>query len=472
MPRRRVAALPSAAPALPSTRGVQKRVKSAARGRKKSPPPSPRSVVPSPAPPSPQPPQRSSSSLTHCEQRAGEQRCSPRKRAQEEDATNSSLGRAARRARHDPEAAPQPPAAPQPQRETSSDDDNSSTTITKVKAEEETRVAAEGTALVSAAPPTKRRVLRHFETSLVLSTSTALTGPQKEKIIASLSRAGEGMMARARGDFVDTRCKGATPAQRAAVDERVRRWFDAGVHDGFKALYDVLNRHVELELPKALEMCAPPAAMRCHACRAARAHATDTRAIVCAPSAAGRTPPPTTSMARRGARSLRRCISSRSYGSSSGPSCRRAAVPSATPRTLRSAATYSRARTGAHSPSRAPPRVRVARCLCALIMPDVSLVLVQVVRRVLPEAAQDGGAGRRAQGAVLPVVPPRVPKDHGVARHAAAGRRVAGGALDARKPGPAAMRGLYAMALRYATPGGAEARRGGRGCASAVRAHI
>ena len=348
---RRVAALPSAAPALPSTRGVQKRAKRAARGRKKSPPPSTRSVVPDPSPPNPQPPQRSSSSLTRCEQRAGEQRCSPRKRALEEDPNDSSLGHAARRARHDPEAAPQPPAAPQPQRETSSDDDNSSTTITKVKAEEEARVAAEETSLVSsAAPPTKRRVLRHFETSLVLSTSTALTGPQKEKIVARLSRAGESMMARARGDFVDTRCKGATPAERAAVDERVRRWFDAGVHDGFKALYDVLNRHVELELPKALEMCAPPAAMRCHACRAARAHATDTRAIVCAPSAAGRTPPPTTSMARRGARSLRRCISSRSYGSSSRPSCRRADVPSATPRTTRSAAAYSRARTGAHPP--------------------------------------------------------------------------------------------------------------------------
>ena len=351
--------MPSAAPALPSTRGVQKRAKRAARGRKKSPPPSPRSVAPDPSPPFPQPQQRSSSSLTRCEQRASEQRCSPRKRAREEDANDSSLGHAARRARHDPESAPQPPAAPQPQRENSSDDDNSSTTITKVKAEEEeARVAAEGTVLVSsAAPPTKRRVLRHFETSLVLSTSTALTGPQKEKIVARLSRAGEGMMARARGDFVDTRCKGATPAQRAAVDEHVRRWFDAGVHDGFKALYDVLNRHVELELPKALEMCAPPAAMRNHLCRAARAHATDTRAIVCAPSAAGRTPPPTTSMARRGARSLHRCIWSRSYGSSSGPSCRRAAVPSARTRTLRSAATYSRARTGAHSPSRAPPRV-------------------------------------------------------------------------------------------------------------------
>ena len=90
-----------------------------------------------------------------------------------------------------------------------------------------------------------------------------------------------------------------------------------------------------------------------------------------------------------------------------------------------------------------------------MIVPDVrrSLVLMQVVRRVLPEAAQDGGAGGRAQGAVLPAVPARVPKDHGVARHADAGRRVAGGALDVREPGPAAMRGLYAMAL-LATPGG------------------
>ena len=53
-------------------------------------------------------------------------------------------------------------------------------------------------------------------------------------------------------------------------------------------------------------------------------------------------------------------------------------------------------------------------------------------------AAQDGGARRRARGAVLPVVPPRVPKDHGVARGAAgAGRRVAGGALDLRaNPAP------------------------------------
>lgn len=116
-------------------------------------------------------------------------------------------------------------------------------------------MAAEGTALVSsAAPPTKRRVLRHFETSLVLSTSTALTGPQKEKIVARLSRAGESMMARARGDFVDTRCKGATPAERAAVDECVRSWFDAGVHDGFKALYSVLDQHTKLKLPKALEL--------------------------------------------------------------------------------------------------------------------------------------------------------------------------------------------------------------------------
>jgi len=180
------------------------------------------------------------------------QRCSPRKRAREEDANDSSLGHAARRARHDPEAAPQPPAAPQPQRETSSDDDNSSTTITKAKAEEEARVTAEGTALVSsAAPPTKRRALGHFETSLVLSTSTALTGPQKEKIIVRLTRAGEGRMARVRGDFVDTHCADAPPAKRAAVDERVRCWFDDGVHDGFESLYGVLEEQAKLKLAKA-----------------------------------------------------------------------------------------------------------------------------------------------------------------------------------------------------------------------------
>ena len=62
---------------------------------------------------------------------------------------------------------------------------------------------------------------------------------------------------------------------------------------------------------------------------------------------------------------------------------------------------------------------------------------VQGVRRLLPKAAQDGGARRRARGAVLPVVPPRVPKDHGVARGAGAGPRVAGGALDVRaNPAP------------------------------------
>ena len=105
-------------------------------------------------------------------------------------------------------------------------------------------------------------------------------------------------------------------------------------------------------------------------------------------------------------------------------------------------------------------------------MPDVSLVLVQVVRRVLPEAAQDGGAGRRAQGAVLPAVPPRVPKDHGVERHAAAWRRVAGGALDVRSsPAPPQCQ-AYMLWRCSQRPEGAEARRVGRGCAGAVRAHL
>mgnify|MGYP006879402104 CR=1 FL=1 len=69
-------------------------------------------------------------------------------------------------------------------------------------------------------------------------------------------------------------------------------------------------------------------------------------------------------------------------------------------------------------------------------------------------AAQDGGAGRRAQGAVLPAVPPRVPKDHGVARSAANVRRVAGGALDVRRPGPAAMRGICYGVARNGTRSG------------------
>ena len=126
-------------------------------------------------------------------------------------------------------------------------------------------MAAEGTALVSsAAPPTKRRVLRHFETSLVLSTSMALTGPKKEKIIARLTRAGESRMARVRGDFVDTHCADAPPAKRAAVDERVRCWLDDGVNDGFESLYGVLQEQAKLTLAKARKLCAPPASMRSH----------------------------------------------------------------------------------------------------------------------------------------------------------------------------------------------------------------
>ena len=75
----------------------------------------------------------------------------------------------------------------------------------------------------------------------------------------------------------------------------------------------------------------------------------------------------------------------------------------------------------------------------------------QFVRQMLSAAAQDGGARRRARGAMLPAVPPRVPKDHGVARGAGAGRRVAGGALDVRKPGPPQC-GAYAMALLEQRP--------------------
>ena len=258
MRRRRLATVPSVAPALPSSRGVQKRVKRAARGRKKSPPPSPPSVVPLPAPPSPQPPQRSSSSLTHCEQRAGVQRCSPRKRAREEDANDSSLGPAARRARLDPEAAPQLPAAPQPQRETSSDDGNSSTTITKPGAEEEARVAAEGASLVSsAAPPTKRGFLRHFETALLHSTSAALTA-EKEKVVDTLTAAGESGLSNAHGVFLAQHCAHATREECAFVDGRLRLWFAAGTGGDFKELFDTLEEHGKLTLSEALARCAQP----------------------------------------------------------------------------------------------------------------------------------------------------------------------------------------------------------------------
>ncbi len=59
------------------------------------------------------------------------------------------------------------------------------------------------------------------------------------------------------------------------------------------------------------------------------------------------------------------------------------------------------------------------------------------MRRLLPKAAQDGSARRRARGAVLPVVPLRVPKDHGLARGAGAGRRVAGGRALGVRANPA-----------------------------------
>ena len=58
------------------------------------------------------------------------------------------------------------------------------------------------------------------------------------------------------------------------------------------------------------------------------------------------------------------------------------------------------------------------------------------------------GARRRARGAVLPAVPPRVPKDHGMARGAGAVRRVAGGALNVRANPAPSQCGAYAMASR------------------------
>ena len=92
----------------------------------------------------------------------------------------------------------------------------------------------------------------------------------------------------------------------------------------------------------------------------------------------------------------------------------------------------------------AAPMIEGLRVVCRQLQPEAAergarlAARVQDLRRLLPKAAQDGVARRRARGAVLPAVPPRVPKDHGVAR----GAGVSGGALDVRKPGPAAIRGL------------------------------
>ena len=162
--------------------------------------------------------------------------------------------------------------------------------------------------------------------------------------------------------------------------------------------------------------------------------------------------PPTTSMARSGARSLRRSTSSRSFGSSTRRSCRPADVPSATRRTTRSAATYSRASTGALPPSHAQTRTP---SVFALIAYDALLVGASAAcaasasrsyprRRCRPTGARRRAArcaGARAQrpwrGAPCRRRAPR------------RWRRT----RCARKPVHAAMWGLYAMAL-LATPGG------------------
>ena len=77
-----------------------------------------------------------------------------------------------------------------------------------------------------------------------------------------------------------------------------------------------------------------------------------------------------------------------------------------------------RPRAPVFTPVRAGPRARhlPRRRSVMLVLRGARLTArVQGVRWLLPEVAQDGGARRRARGAVLPAVPPRVPKDHGVA---------------------------------------------------------
>ena len=119
-------------------------------------------------------------------------------------------------------------------------------------------MAAEGTSLVSsAAPPTKRRFLRHFETALLHSTSAALTA-EKEKVVDTLTAAGESGLSNAHGVFLAQHCANATREECAFVDGRLRLWFAAGTGGDFQELFDKLKEHGELTLSEALARCAQP----------------------------------------------------------------------------------------------------------------------------------------------------------------------------------------------------------------------
>ena len=221
----------AAAPALPVGSGARKRGERAPRTRGPPPPSSPPSVAPPPAPPSPTPLQRSSQSRNCYELRGSVRRSSPRQRAHEVDADACCALGAATRAHHALEAGSQQPAVHQPQRETSSDEDSCSTVSTKTCGEE--------VAPVAAAAPTKRRILRHFETSLLLSTSAALI-VARENVVAALTAAGESRLSNAHGVFLAQHCANATREECAFVDGRLRLWFAAGTGGDFKELFDML----------------------------------------------------------------------------------------------------------------------------------------------------------------------------------------------------------------------------------------
>lgn len=176
-------------------------------------------------------------------------RSSPRKRAREADADACCAFGAATRARHALEAESQQPAVQQPQPETSSDEDSCSTASTET--------CGDKVAPILAAAPAKRKILRHFETALLHSTSAALTA-EKEKVVATLTAAGESRLSNAHGVFLEQHCANATREECAFVDGCLRLWFTAGTGGDFKELFDMLEKHGKLTLSEALarEECA------------------------------------------------------------------------------------------------------------------------------------------------------------------------------------------------------------------------
>ena len=180
-------------------------------------------------------------------------RSSPRKRAREADADACCAFGAATRARHALEAESQQPAVQQPQPETSSDEDTCSTASTET--------CGDKVAPILAAAPAKRKILRHFETALLHSTSAALTA-EKEKVVATLTAAGESRLSNAHGVFLEQHCANATREECAFVDGCLRLWFTAGTGGDFKELFDMLEKHGKLTLSEALARCAQPPSPR------------------------------------------------------------------------------------------------------------------------------------------------------------------------------------------------------------------